>query len=92
MQISRERFVDHFWPCVKVHALKMWTVRRKAPPTIVAGAMYDAMTVSAGNIPITRRRFSEILDPVICELHRTTPRTLAYDFPCSIRPTVRRLP
>jgi hypothetical protein len=83
MLISRERFVDQFWPCVKVHALGLWSGRRKEPPDFITQTMYEAMTTSAADFPITAEEFGAIVKPVIHELHRITPKGTkpdAHDF------------
>jgi hypothetical protein len=36
--------------------------------------MYEAMRVNNGKFPIDARRFSELMWPMVVELHRTTPR------------------
>src|SRR5689334_13105970 len=74
MKITRDHFIDHFAISVGVHALKLWSLRSKEPPDHVARAMYETMRTCGGEFPIDSRRFSEIMQPVIAELHRITPQ------------------
>lgn len=83
MQISREHFIGQFWPPVQVHSLKLWRLRAKEPPDHLPRALYDALELCGGIIPIDVLQFRAILQPVIAELHRTIPK--------GQRPEVRHL-
>jgi hypothetical protein len=84
MQISREHFIGQFWPPVQVQALKLWHLRSKEPPEHMPGAIYKAIQVCAGIVSVDVGRFHEIVEPVIANVHRTTPKGQR-------RPEARRL-
>lgn len=73
MEVTRERFIDQFAISIGVHALKVWPRRSKEPPDHVGRAVYDIMTVCAGDIPVASVDFGRIVQPIIAELHRITP-------------------
>lgn len=74
MEISRDRFIDQFAIAFHVHCLKSWKKRAKEPPYHVSSSMYDWINTSAGHVPLKRHEFGDLLQPVIEELHRTTPK------------------
>jgi putative SOS response-associated peptidase YedK len=43
IRISREEFINRFWPPLQVHALPLWQLRSKAPPDHLPRAIYDAI-------------------------------------------------
>lgn len=58
-----------------VHCYRQWPKRgRKSAPTWLAGYFFDWMKTSAGEIDATKARFAEVIDPLIEELHQTTPK------------------
>jgi hypothetical protein len=70
MLLSREKFIDQFWPAVKVHVImRGWWTRRIAPPTHCTTTMYECMRTSGAEWSITSRRFSEIVEPIVIELY-----------------------
>jgi hypothetical protein len=74
VRITKEHFIEQFYIPILVQALPMWHRRSKEPPDHVARAMYETIRVSRGELPIDSRRFGQIMEPVIAELHGATPK------------------
>ena len=73
MMLSRDQFVGQFGISFGVHCLRSWPTRRKAAPTHLTACFYERIRISLGVIPIGPAEFAQIAEPVIEELHRTTP-------------------
>lgn len=73
MRISRERFIDQFAISIMVEALRVWPRSTKQFPDHMSRAIYDTICVSNGEIPISLQQFRANVEPIIRELHRTTP-------------------
>jgi hypothetical protein len=75
VDLAREKFVDHFEIVLDVQCFSRWPKRgRSRPPTWLSGCFYQWMRTSAGDIQATERRFIEVVDSLIAELHETAPR------------------
>ncbi|MDI1283811.1 MAG: hypothetical protein PSV46_05420 [Reyranella sp.] len=74
MDLSRDRFLDHFVIAFQVHCLKPWKKRAKEPPFHVSTTMYETIRMCGGRMPLKAREFSDLLQPLIEELHRRTPK------------------
>jgi hypothetical protein len=74
MQLSRSAFVEHFAIVIAAQCLKRWPKRQRLAPTWMSGCFYQWMRISAGEIDASAERFAELIDPVLEELHQTTPR------------------
>jgi hypothetical protein len=78
--VTRERFVGHFSITLQVKCLSMWSKRQKEAPTFLSQSIFDEITTCNGEIAIaSARAFADIVDPVIVELHRLTPKGLKPD-------------
>ena len=73
MMLSRDQFVGQFGISFGVHCLRHWPTRRKAAPTHLTPCFYEWIRISLGVISIGPAGFARIAEPVIEELHRTTP-------------------
>jgi hypothetical protein len=74
MKLLRERFVGQFAISVAVHSLKLWNRRATTPPRHVAGSIHATLLMCGGVLPLGARAFSELVTPVIDELHQRTPK------------------
>jgi hypothetical protein len=80
MDLAREKFVDHFQIVLDVQCFWHWPKRgRKTAPTWLSGTIYEWMKASAGDIQTTQKHFAETIDPLIEELHETTPQGKGLD-------------
>ena len=73
MRLSRDEFVGQFGISFGVHCLRRWPIRRKAAPTHLTTCFYESIRTNRGVIPIGPAEFAQVVQPVIEELHRTTP-------------------
>jgi len=73
MRLSRNQFVEQFGISFSVHCLRRWPTRRKAAPTHLTTCFYESIRTNRGVIPIAAADFARLAQPVIEELHRTTP-------------------
>ena len=80
MQITRERFVDHFSHSLLVHTLGMWPRSTKRFPEHIARSIYETLQRCLGLIPIDAEEFTRIVEPCIRELHASTPFRKRPDF------------
>jgi len=74
MQLGRPAFVEHFAIVIGVQCLKRWPKRQRFAPTWMSGCFYQWMKISAGEIDASAERFAELIDPILEELHKTTPK------------------
>lgn len=73
--VTRERFVGHFKITLQVRCLSSWSRRQKDAPTFISQSIFDSINMCNGEIAIaSARAFADIVDPVIVELHRLTPK------------------
>jgi len=78
--VTRERFVGHFSITLHVKCLSMWSKRQKEAPIHISRSIFDEIHTCNGEIAIaSARAFADIVDPVIVELHRLTPKGLKPD-------------
>jgi hypothetical protein len=78
--VAREDFVGHFSITLQVHCLSMWRKRQKEAPTFLSRSIFDSIGMCNGEIAIaSAHAFADIVDPVIVELHRVTPKGLKPD-------------
>jgi hypothetical protein len=73
MEISRDRFIDQFSIPLHVACLRLWR-KRKTVPTFLTTTFYETMKTSGGRIALSGGAFSDLVSPVIEELHRSTPK------------------
>ena len=73
MRLSRDQFVGRFGISFGVRCLRRWPTRRKAAPTHLTTCFYESIRTNRGVIPIGPADFAGLAQPVIEELHRTTP-------------------
>jgi hypothetical protein len=71
--LSRDQFVGQFAISFGVHCLRRWPTRRKAAPTHLTACFYESIRTSLGVISVGPADFARVAQPVIEELHRTTP-------------------
>lgn len=74
MDLSRDRFLDQFAIGFQVHSLKLWKKREKEPPFHVSTSMYETIGMCGGLMPLKTREFGDLMQPLIKELHRRTPK------------------
>jgi hypothetical protein len=74
MEISRDRFVDQFSIPLHVACLRLWRRRAKTVPTFLTTTFYETMKTSGGRIALSGGAFSDLVSPLIEELHRSTPK------------------
>ena len=79
MNLSRDRFLNQFAIAFQVHSLKFWSKRAKEPPLHMSTSMYETIRMCDGVMSLSAREFSDLVQPLIEELHRRTPK--------GIRPT-----
>ena len=78
--LTREDFVGHFSLTLQVKCLSMWGARQKEAPTFLSRSIFDEIHTCNGKIAIaSARAFARIVDPVIVDLHRLTPKGLKPD-------------
>jgi len=73
MKLSRDQFVGQFGISFGVHCLRRWPIRRKAAPTHLLACFYESIRTNRGVISIGPADFAQVAQPVIEELHCTTP-------------------
>lgn len=74
MRLSRDQFINHFAVSIGVHTLKLWSRRSKEPPDHVARSAYEVIRTSRGDLSLSAQQFSEVVQPVIAELHKRTQK------------------
>jgi hypothetical protein len=74
MALSREQFVAQFAISFGVHCLRQWPKRRNAAPIHLTACLYEWIRTSGGRMAIGPAEFARLAEPVIEELHRTTPK------------------
>jgi hypothetical protein len=72
MELTRDRFVDQFSIPLYVACLRLWR-KRKTVPTFLTTTFYETMTTSGGRIAVSGAAFSDLVTPLIEELHRSLP-------------------
>lgn len=73
--VTRDRFVEHFSVTLHVHCLRSWSRRQKEAPIFLSRSIFDWIRIANGAIAIASAHdFADIVDPVIVELHRVTPK------------------
>jgi hypothetical protein len=73
--VTRDRFVGHFAVTFHVRCLRSWSRRQKEAPTFLSRSIFDSINLCNGAIAIaSSHAFADIVDPVIVELHRATPK------------------
>ncbi len=80
MDIGRDRFIEQFAIAFHVQCLRHWPKRSTAAPYHVSTCLHQWIGTAAGHVPLKGHEFNEIVQPVIDELHRLTPRG---ERPCS---------
>jgi hypothetical protein len=73
MELSRDRFIDQFYIPLHVACLRLWR-KRKTVPTFLSTTFYETITTSGGKIAVSGAAFSDVVTPLIEELHRTLPK------------------
>jgi hypothetical protein len=73
MELSRDRFIDQFAIPIHVACLRLWRRRAKTAPVFLGRSFYETMTTSGGQIALSQAAFSDLVEPLIVELHRSTP-------------------
>ncbi|MEI7875987.1 MAG: hypothetical protein WCK95_27965 [Alphaproteobacteria bacterium] len=80
MDISRDHFIAHFSITFDVQCLRHWPKRSREPPYHIATSLHQWIGISSGHVPLKVHEFHELVEPVIDELHRCTPKGMR---PCS---------
>jgi hypothetical protein len=73
MELTRDRFIEQFYIPLHVACLRLWR-KRKTVPTFLTTTFYETMTTSGGKIAVSGAAFSDVVMPLIEELHRTLPQ------------------
>lgn len=75
MELACDKFVDHFEIPLYVQCLRRWPKRgRKSAPTWMSECSFERMRTRAGDIGATLQQFAQAADPILEELHQTTPK------------------
>jgi hypothetical protein len=72
MELTRDRFIEQFAIPLHVACLRLWR-KRKTAPTFLTTTFYEAMKTSGGGIALSGAAFSDVVTPLIEELHRSLP-------------------
>ena len=79
MKIAREHFIEHFAITFGVHCLRNWSKRLKAAPTHLTMCFYGWIKTNGGQLALSPIAFAELVEPVIEDVHRNTPKGLRPD-------------
>jgi hypothetical protein len=73
MELTRDRFIDQFAIPLHVTCLRLWRRRAKTAPTFLTTSFYETMKTSGGRIALSGAVFSDLVSPLIEEVHRSLP-------------------
>jgi hypothetical protein len=73
MDLGKERFIEQFAITFGVHCLRSWSTRHKGAPTYLTACFYGWIKTNGGQMALSPVAFAEIAEPIIEEVHRTTP-------------------
>jgi hypothetical protein len=75
MELTRDRFIEQFAIAFRVHCLRIiWSTRLKSAPTHLATCFYERIKINGGRMSLSGSDFARIAQPVIEDVHRSTPK------------------